>query len=117
MRRLVLLTNDGNKFESLVQGLTAKADLSVDLISSVSEAQERLTRAAPDLMIVDETVDGLSNIEIARRMIMANAMVNLILVSALAAEDFHDKAEGLGILAQLPSHPDEKDASRLMEVM
>jgi hypothetical protein len=68
-------------------------------------------------MIVDEEVDGLSNLDIARHVVMTNAMVNLAVVSPLSPEDFHEASEGLGILAQLPQSPGEDDASRLLEAI
>lgn len=68
-------------------------------------------------MVIDETLDGISNIDIARDVIFANAMINLVLVSSLSAEDFHVVSEGLGVLASLPPYPGQDDAARLIEIM
>jgi len=70
-----------------------------------------------DLIIIDEKVEGQSGLDIAKEMIRVNAMANLALVSGLAPEEFHEASEGLGILAQLPLYPDEKDAELLLNAL
>ena len=112
-----IVTTDRNKFSSLVQALCANTDSRIVWDDSVKGAGDRATGTPPDLMIVDEEVDGLSNLDIARHVVMTNAMVNLAVVSPLSHENFHEASEGLGILAQLPQSPGEDDASRLLEAI
>lgn len=117
MYEISIVTTDRNKFSSLVKALCANSDCRIVWDSSVEGAGDRATGTPPDLMIVDEEVDGLSNLDIARHIVMTNAMVNLAVVSSLSHEDFHEVSEGLGILAQLPRSPGEDDASKLLEAI
>ncbi|MDP2862874.1 MAG: hypothetical protein Q8N95_08790 [Desulfobacterales bacterium] len=70
-----------------------------------------------DLIIIDEKVEGQSCMDIAKDMIRVNAMANLALVSSLSPEEFHEASEGLGIMAQLPLNPDEKNAELLLNAL
>jgi DNA-binding response OmpR family regulator len=117
MFEIVLATNDSDRFGSFVRGLSAEPDWTIATVRSVEEVRRRASSAPPGLMVIDETVDGVSNIDIARDVILANAMINLVLVSSLSAEDFHEVSEGLGVLASLPPCPEQEDASRLIGVM
>ncbi|MBW1897201.1 MAG: hypothetical protein JRI47_09090 [Deltaproteobacteria bacterium] len=117
MCEISIVTTDRDKFSSLVQGFSAKSDCRIVWDNSVKRAGDRASGAPPDLMIVDEEVDGHSNLEIARHIVMTNAMVNVAVVSSLSHEDFHEVSEGLGILAQLPQSPGEGDASDLLEAI
>lgn len=73
------------------------------------------------LLVVAETMPDMSGLELAKKTVMTNPMVNLALMSALPHKDFHEKSEGLGVLCQLPLKPSEKDAlfmlNRLKEVL
>jgi DNA-binding response OmpR family regulator len=117
MPEIVIVTSDRKEFSSLVRELCANSDCRILWDDSMERAGERVSGATPDLMIVDEEVDGLSNLEIARHIVLTNALVNLAVVSSLSHEDFHEASEGLGILAQLPRSPGVDDALRLLEAI
>jgi len=70
-----------------------------------------------DVAIVDEQFDDMSGIAFANQAVKVNPLVNTALVSALAADEFHEATEGLGVLMQLPLHPREKDAEALLAVL
>jgi hypothetical protein len=117
MFEIVIATNDSDRFGPFVRRLSAEPGWTIAVVRSVEEVRRRASSASPGLMVIDETLDGIANIDIARDVIFANAMINLILVSSLSAEDFHEASEGLGVLASLPPYPGQDDASRLIEVM
>jgi DNA-binding response OmpR family regulator len=117
MYEIVIVTSDRNRFSSLVQGLCAKSDCRILWENAMKSAGKRAVGKPPHLMIVDEEVDGFSNLEIARHIVMTNAMINLAVVSSLSHEDFHEASEGLGILVQLPPSPGEEDGSKLFETI
>ncbi len=70
-----------------------------------------------DVAIVDEQLDDMSGIAFVNQAVKVNPLVNTALVSALAADEFHEATEGLGILMQLPVHPQETDAEALLVVL
>ena len=59
----------------------------------------------------------MSGLELARGLIKVNALINCALVSDLESEEFHQATEGLGLIAQLPRHPDKKQALMLLEAL
>ena len=117
MFEIVIATDDSDRFGPFVRRLAGEPGWTIAMVRSVEEVRRRASSAPPGLMVIDETVDGVSNIDIARDVIFANAMINLVLVNSLSAEDFHEVSEGLGVLASLPPYPGQDDASRLIEVM
>lgn len=117
MFEIVIATNDSDRFGPFVRRLSVEPGWTIAIVRSVEEVRRRASSAPPGLMVIDETLDGISNIDIARDVILANAMINLVLVNSISAEDFHEVSEGLGVLASLPPYPGQDDASRLIESM
>ena len=70
-----------------------------------------------DLVIVDEQLDDMSGIEFVGRLVQVNPLVNTAIVGSLPEEEFHEATEGLGVLMQLPPHPDEGAAEALLAVL
>jgi len=117
MLRILLVTNERSRFSSLVQGLKAGFDGSIEWADSVEEARKKAIGTSVDVMILDEKIDGGTNLDIAHRMVLTNPTIHLVLVSPLNHEDFHEASEGLGILAQLPRHCGKEDAEQLLEAI
>jgi hypothetical protein len=117
MDDIVIVTNDKDRFSSLERGLRAESECRIVWENSVQGACDAASGTPPRLMIVDEEVDGLSNFEIARQIVLTNALANLGVVSSLSHDDFHEAGEGLGILVQLPPWPGENDVSNLLEAI
>jgi hypothetical protein len=117
MHEIIIVTNDKERFASLAQALGGESDCAISWENAWQESRDRDSVTPPTLMVIDETVDGVSNLQIARQIVMNNPMINLALVSSLSAQDFHEASEGLGILAQLPQNPGKEDASNLLKAM
>ena len=117
MYEIIVVTNNRKVFSSWTQTLADKNRCVIGWDDSVEKARERASGTMPHLMVIDETVDGLSSLEIARQIVLTNPMINLALVSSLSPEDFHEASEGLGIVAQLPRCPGKDDASRLLKTL
>ena len=116
MKKILIITQHADKFTKLAKGLSAEKTNEIDWADSVAAARAAAF-ALIDLIIIDESLDGRSGLSIAKDMISVNALAQLALVSELSPEDFHDASEGLGVLASLPSNPDEKDAERLLNAL
>ncbi len=82
---------------------------------SGSQALSLSTQHQFDIIIADETLPDMSGLELAKKLIIKNPMLNIALVSALSADDFHEASEGLGILMHLPPSPQKSDAEKLLE--
>ncbi|GFK94456.1 hypothetical protein NNJEOMEG_02301 [Fundidesulfovibrio magnetotacticus] len=100
-------------WEGFVQGL-------VDCGARVGHARtglaalESVTQARPVLVVADEGLPDLTPLQLVLRILGIDAAVNAAVVSSLSEEDFHEKAEGLGVLAQLPPQPGERHARELL---
>ena len=51
---------------------------------------------------------------LVRKIMLLNALINVVMVGRLPEKEFHDSAEGLGILMQLPPQPGLPEAEALM---
>jgi len=117
MLRICFVTEFPERFADLTEALFADTDCECEWASTIPEALSAARRSIPELMVVDESVEGASALEIARRVIQENARVNLIVVSRLEPEAFHEAAEGLGIAACLPPGPDAERPQILLRIL
>jgi len=116
LKKFLIITQNAGNFLRLAEGLSDKNTNVIIWADSLTVAHAAATGSI-DLVIIDEKVDGRPGPDIAKDMIRVNAMANLALVSGLSPEDFHEATEGLGVMAQMPSCPDEKDAERLLSIL
>ena len=116
MKRILIVTQQADNFSKLAKGLSAEKIYDVIWANSV-EAARSAAFGLMDLIIIDENLDEHSGLSIAKDLIRVNALAQLALVSSLSPEAFHEASEGLGVLASLPPHPDEKDAERLLNAL
>jgi two-component SAPR family response regulator len=115
--QIVIVTNDTDNFSEFAESLSVDSKCRIHWANSVQSALDEELNIPPDLMIIDETVEGLTGIDIARKIILKNAFINLAVASSLPPKIFHEVSEGLGIMAQLPLTPNKSDAQRLLEAM
>ena len=116
MKKILIITRNAGNFSRLAEGLSDKNANEIIWADSVTAAQAAAAGSI-DLIIIDEKLELQPGLDIAKDMIRINAMANLVLVSGLAPEEFHEVSEGLGIMAQLPLNPDEKNAERLLSIL
>lgn len=83
-------------------------------VTSGSEALKRIGKTAVDLVLADEMLGDMTGLELIKRLVTVNPMINCAAVSSLSKEAYHEASEGLGILMQLPPKPDRADGQRLM---
>ncbi len=114
MPQFLIVTNETDKFSEMVKRLSTESKCQIHWANSVNAARIAVAEAPVDLLIIDEVVDGTSGFEIAREVISVNAVIDLALVSPLSPQNFHDAAEGLGIMVQLSPSPGKKDAGKLL---
>ncbi len=115
MLNILLITTRGENLRAFVEGISEDPQVRLEQAAAAAQALERVRTAAPHLVIVDSTTEGLDWLEVVRRIIGVNAMANTAVVSSLSDADFHDRGEGLGILCRLPPAPGAEDAKSLLE--
>jgi DNA-binding response OmpR family regulator len=117
MAHFLIVTSNEPEFLKFTDALTSENSVETSLAASSKEALDAISGIIPDLVVIDEEVDGTSGLEIARSILMKNAMVNQALVSRLSSDEFHEASEGLGILVQLPPAPDAAQAKSLIALL
>lgn len=117
MPRILMVTNKRENLASLARALGAEDTVTVDWAFKRAQALEHVATYRPDLVVVDEYVGYLNNLEFIRQLLQVDAFIPAAAVSRLPRETFHDVAEGLGILAQLPPRPGVWDAEQLLALL
>lgn len=115
--KIVFAAKDFSRFSSLVAKLGREQDIELVPAATGAVGLAALKGKRIDVVIVDEQLDDMSGIAFINQAVKVNPLVNTALVSALAADEFHEATEGLGVLMQLPPHPREKDAEALLAML
>jgi CheY-like chemotaxis protein len=114
MIKILLTTPVKDHFLELVAALEKHDDVILTWADSGSHALKMLTEEAPDLLVSDEQVGDISGLELLKKMIRVNPMINSAIVSSLSPDEFHEASEGLGVMAQLPVKPEAMHADELL---
>lgn len=114
---IVFIAKNFSRFSDLVARLRREQEVELVPVSTGNAGLKQLKDKRLDLVIVDEQLDDMSGIAFVKQLVMVNPLANTTIVSSLAAEEFHEVTEGLGVLMQLPPHPGEKDAEAMLTVL
>ena len=117
MPHILMVTNKRENLASLARALGAEGSVTVKWAFKRSEALNHVATCKPDLVVVDEYIGYLNNLEFIRQLLALDAFIPAAAVSRLPREVFHDVAEGLGILTQLPPRPGVWDAEQLLTML
>lgn len=113
--KLLLVSQERSSLSGLATALTMRGEIDLSWAESGAEALDIISQAPVDLVITDEKLGDMSGLKLALKLLSVNPMVNCAAVSPLSHEDFHEASEGLGLLAQLPPNPGEKEAEALFQ--
>ena len=114
MYRIVIVSSKPESFLVLAQALQTYTGIAVEWVASGEEALMLIKRAAPDLMILDGNPGEPVDFALVRKIMQLNALIHVVMVGQLPEKEFHDSAEGLGILMQLPPQPGLPEAEALL---
>ena len=113
MTQLLFVTTDKTNFADLSVIIETQGG-TISWATSGSQALERIGKTAVDLVLADETLNDMTGLDLIKRLVAVNPMINCAAVSSLSREAYHEASEGLGILMQLPPKPTRADGQRLM---
>ena len=86
-------------------------------ITTLEDARALLKSAAPALIVLDMALPQVALREAVISLLMVDARVHCAVVTDMAADDFHDAMEGLGILMPLPVACGAADAAQLLHAL
>jgi DNA-binding NtrC family response regulator len=114
MIKALVASSRRNIFSNL-ESVFADHLIETSWVETGSQALSMIAEHNFDLIVSDETITDITGLELAKKLIQKNPMLNIVLVSSLSSKDFHEASEGLGILMQLPPDPQKADAEKLLE--
>jgi DNA-binding NarL/FixJ family response regulator len=114
MLRIVFATVRAQAMQAFTAALAANPEVELKCVVSGAEALEAARTSAPHLVIIDSDLSDTAPLDLAKKLLTVNAMVNTAVVSPLSEEEFHEASEGLGVLGRLPDNPGENDAADLL---
>jgi len=117
MLRILLVTVRREHLRVFIEGLSSDPEVELEYASSEAEALSIVRNNCPHLVIIDSGPSDNASLDLVRRIISVNAMVNTAVVSPLSEADFHDKSEGLGVLCRLPLEPGNQDSRALLQLL
>ncbi len=115
MHRILIVTPQRKSLSSFSEALEESQDVQVAWAESGQSAIADVIKHPPLGVIIDENLLDMPGLELVRRLLPINALINTVIISELPHEAFHEASEGLGILAQLPPKPTSADASSILE--
>jgi len=117
MIKLLLVTPDKGPFNEFASALAHNDDVELSWAESGQRALDMLPNTSLDLVVADEKLGDMTGMEFIETLVAANPMINCAAVSPLPPDEFHERSEGLGILAQLPVQPGANDAEKLLKLL
>jgi DNA-binding NarL/FixJ family response regulator len=115
--QILFATKNMARFSAFVAGLQRRQEIEFLPAVTGGAGLASLRGEKTDLVVVDEQLDDIRGIAFAKLLVKAYPLVNTAIVSTLTAEEFHEATEGLGVLMQLPTEPQEKEADALLAVL
>jgi DNA-binding NarL/FixJ family response regulator len=111
---IVLATHRLEAMQAFVEALSSNPEVRLQQVTSGAEVLEAVSVSAPHLVIIDSGLADNEPLELVKKLLMVNAMMNTVVVSPLSEAEFHEASEGLGVLGRLPKEPGESDAADLL---
>jgi CheY-like chemotaxis protein len=93
----------------------AENDVEISQAESGSQTLSMVAEHPFDIIIAEESLPDMQGLELSKKLITKNPLLNIALTSALSSGNFHEASEGLGILMQLPPVPQRSDAEKLLK--
>ena len=115
MIRLLLVTLHRDSLAGFAAAVEGNDEVELVWSESGGKALSMVADTPVDLVVTDEDLGDMTGLEMAEKLLSINPMVNCAAVSPLAAEEFHEASEGLGLLAQLPPTPGKEQAEALLQ--
>jgi CheY-like chemotaxis protein len=113
LTRLLFVTPNKANFADLLTEIELQGG-TIHWAASGDQALKTIRKKKFDLVITDESLGGMTGLELTKRLVAINPTINSAVVSLLSKEAYHKASEGLGILMQLPSRPNRADGQQLM---
>ena len=113
MHRILIVTPNRKRLAEFAQTLIEQQDVEVAWADCGQAAIADVMKHPPLAVIIDDNLLDMPGIDLVRRLLPINALINTVMISDLSPEAFHEASEGLGLMAQLPPNPTKSDAREI----
>lgn len=114
MHRILIVTAHRKSLSAFAAALEQSQDVQVAWADSGQAAVSDVMKHPPLGVVIDENLLDMPGLDLVRRLLPINAMINTAVMSELPRDDFHEASEGLGVMAQLPPNPAPDDARNIL---
>lgn len=112
---ILIATPRPEAWQAFATRLEAEGMITEFLASGGSILLAATAQTSPALAIFDQGLPDGEPLELARKLLHVNAMVNIAVVDTRDEETFHDASEGLGVMAQLSPAPTAEDGEAICQ--
>jgi hypothetical protein len=112
---ILLVTTRPSHMLPFSRELRDASHMQLVVAGSVDEAIEAAKRYPIVMAVVDDLICKHGGLDLIKHLIQIDAFMHTAVLSDADEEAFHDRSEGLGVLAMLSLMPGQKDARRLWE--
>jgi hypothetical protein len=113
MRTIILASPEVDQWQAFSEALQTAARADIVIVRSAAQALEAAQTLKPLAVAVGAKFSDLEGVELVRRLLRVDAMINTALASSDPEDIFHEATEGLGILMKLSPLPTPAEAGRL----
>jgi DNA-binding response OmpR family regulator len=114
MHTILIVTAGRKPLAGFAESLAQSQDVQVAWADSGQAAVADVMKHPPMGVVIDENLPDMPGLDLVRRLLRINAMINTVVISTLPPDAFHEAGEGLGIMAQLPPQPTPEDARAIL---
>lgn len=116
MKQILFSGQDKDVFHNLEKSFLEHG-ISMQWVDTAEKTLTAVSEKNIELVILHENQPDMSAKELIEKIIMKNAMINCMVLSAMHEEEFHEIYEGLGVLMQLSLTPSKEDADRIINYL
>jgi CheY-like chemotaxis protein len=114
MQRILSVTPNRSPLAVFAQALAEQTEIQVAWAEDAKAAIADVLKHPPLAVIIADNLPDMPGLDLVRRLLPINALINTAVISNLSPEAFHEAGEGLGILAQLPPNPKRSEALAIL---
>lgn len=117
MLSILLVGSNPDRLTGFAEELAKEDGVRVHRAASGKEAWSLLGNCRVDVVVIDEKLPDGEALSFVKQLVMQHPLINCAMVSSLAAKDFHEATEGLGVFMQLPVHPGAEEVGKLLQLL
>lgn len=110
---IVVATQRPVELQDFLVELTGASREELLVETSGEGALTRVRTAPPRLVVIDSTLPDADPLKLVMDIMMISAMTLTAVVTTMTEDEFHDAAEGYGVLMALPPHPAAEHGRKL----